>query len=97
MTQLIRIGNSKGIRIPKVLIEQAHLEGKELKLLVANGGLLITPEKAPRQGWKKAVEEMAGSVQHQDSLNEAWDEVWEKEWEEEWLGMSLETDEDLDW
>ena len=42
MAHLVRIGNSQGIRIPKPFIEQAHLEGKELKFEVLNGGLLIT-------------------------------------------------------
>ncbi len=29
MTTLIRIGNSQGVRIPKAIVEQAQLEGKE--------------------------------------------------------------------
>ena len=32
MAHLVKIGNSQGIRIPKPLVEQAQLEGKELKL-----------------------------------------------------------------
>jgi antitoxin MazE len=43
MTHLIRIGNSQGIRIPKLLIEQANLQGRELELEVMNGGLFIAP------------------------------------------------------
>jgi antitoxin MazE len=45
MAYLVKIGNSQGIRIPKPLIEQAHLEGKELQLQVVNGGLFIAPIK----------------------------------------------------
>lgn len=59
MAELIRIGNSQGIRIPKVLIEQAGLENTELELKVAYGGLLIKPRRHPRAGWKEALEAAA--------------------------------------
>ena len=52
MAHLVKIGNSQGIRIPKPLIQQAHLEGKELDIQVVNQGILVTPRKKPREGWK---------------------------------------------
>ena len=55
MAELVKIGNSKGVRIPKALIEQAGLEGSELELKVVRDGLLIRPLKQPRQGWDEAV------------------------------------------
>ena len=55
MAELIQIGNSKGVRIPKTLIEQAGLEHGELELKVVRGGLLIKPVKRPRQGWGEAT------------------------------------------
>ena len=84
MTQLVRIGNSQGIRIPKPLIEQAHLEGKELKLQLVNGGLLITPEKEAREGWKEAIEQTI-MTKGQESLDD------------EWLDMPLDSDDELEW
>ena len=45
MANLVKIGNSQGIRIPKALIEQAHLEDKELKLQIVKDGLLVSPSK----------------------------------------------------
>ena len=57
MANLIKIGNSQGIRIPKVLIEQAHLEGKNLKFQVIKDGLLVSaPNKQARAGWREAIE-----------------------------------------
>ena len=56
MAHLIKIGNSQGIRIPKPLIEQAQLQGKELKFQLVAGGLLITPESAPRAGKHNGAE-----------------------------------------
>ena len=52
MAKIIQIGNSQGIRIPKPLIALANLEGKELKYVVMDSGLLITPEKKVRVGWE---------------------------------------------
>lgn len=43
MTTLTKIGNSQGIRIPKPLILQAHLENADLELEVLENGLLIKP------------------------------------------------------
>ena len=68
MAELIQIGNSKGVRIPKVLIEQAGLEGT-LELRVVEGGLLISPLRRPRQGWDKAVE---AAVKRGATFDSAW-------------------------
>ena len=49
-TELVRIGNSRGIRIPKPLIEQCGLEGT-VDLSVENDRLVISPGRRLRQGW----------------------------------------------
>jgi len=84
MTRLVRIGNSQGIRIPKPLIEQAKLEGRELKLELIDGGLLIAPEKTARKGWKEAIEKTI-MAKGQESLDD------------EWLDMPLDSDDELEW
>ena len=56
MAELVQIGNSKGVRIPKALIKRAGLENSVLELKVVRGGLLIRPVKQPRQGWDEAVQ-----------------------------------------
>lgn len=57
-TRLVRIGNSRGIRLPKPLIEQAGL-GEDLELRVANGSIILSRSKRPRQGWAEAAAELA--------------------------------------
>ena len=52
MAQIIKIGNSQGIRIPKPIVSIANLENKELDFIVLNEGLLIAPEKKSRIGWQ---------------------------------------------
>lgn len=56
--QIIKIGNSKGIRIPKPLLEQSNLDG-EVELEVRDEGLLIKSSKKPRAKWAKAFKEMS--------------------------------------
>lgn len=50
---LIRIGNSQGIRLPKAVIEQAGLAG-ELDLEATDGVIIIRSARRPRQGWAEA-------------------------------------------
>jgi len=59
MTTLTKIGNSQGIRIPKPLIEQAHLENVSLELEVLENGLLIRPvNNTSRDTWKENIEKV---------------------------------------
>lgn len=53
-TKLIRIGNSRGIRIPKALIEAAGLSAP-LRLRVVDAGLLIERAQDVRAGWAEAA------------------------------------------
>jgi antitoxin MazE len=55
---IIRIGNSQGIRIPKVLLEQSHL-GTEVELEVEDEKIVIRPASCPRQGWGEKFRLMA--------------------------------------
>ncbi len=71
MATLIRIGNSQGIRIPKVIIAQAQLNDRELNFKIIEEGLLIQPIKKPRQGWKKQFEQ-AQSVKKSDEIDKEW-------------------------
>jgi len=49
-TRLIKIGNSRGIRLPKAVIEQAGLDD-EIELKVESGRVVIRSVKNPRAGW----------------------------------------------
>ncbi len=84
MAHLVKIGNSQGIRIPKPLVEQAQLEGKELKLQLVSEGLLITPEKDARDGWKETIEGVI-VAQGQEALDS------------DWLDTPLASDDELEW
>ena len=54
---LIRIGNSRGIRIPKVLVEQYRFED-EVELETRQDHLVIRPATPTRAGWDDAFRQM---------------------------------------
>jgi antitoxin MazE len=57
-SRVVRIGNSRGIRIPKLFLEQTGLCG-EVEISVDGDTLVIRPARRPRTGWAAAFEEMA--------------------------------------
>ena len=59
-TNIIRIGNSQGVRIPKILLEQSRL-GTEVELEVEDGMILIRSASHPRVGWGEKYRLMAES------------------------------------
>ena len=70
MSTLIAIGNSQGIRIPKPIIKQAHLENRELELVIVEDGLLIKPlEEQHRESWVSNIEQVYAS--HKNKKDEA--------------------------
>ena len=63
--KLVRIGNSRGIRIPKAILEQCGLrEAAELR--VEKDRLVIAREQRPRQGWEEAF--LAAGPSSKDEL-----------------------------
>ena len=56
--KIIKIGNSQGIRIPKLFLEQTRL-GDEVELEAQDDQIIIRPVTYPRQGWDEAFKAMA--------------------------------------
>ena len=79
-TRIVRIGNSRGVRIPKPMLEEAGLED-EVEIEVSPEGIRIRPTRTPREGWAVAAAELAerGGDAHLDPVTPtAFDEVdWE--------------------
>jgi antitoxin MazE len=80
-SRIVKIGNSRGIRIPKALLEAVGLEG-EVDLAVRSGSLVIRPARACRAGWAESFQEMAANgddaMLDDVTLLTNWDE---EEWE----------------
>lgn len=55
--RIVRIGNSRGIRVPKALLEQAQLPD-EVELLAEPGRLIVRAARRIRSGWAEAAAQM---------------------------------------
>jgi antitoxin MazE len=56
-TRIVQIGNSRGIRLPKVLLEEAQL-GDEVELEAEPGRIVVRRGSRPRAGWAAAARRM---------------------------------------
>jgi antitoxin MazE len=57
LLSIIEIGNSKGIRLPKAVIEKYHLTSA-LELVMEDDRIVLIPKRTPRQGWAAAAKRM---------------------------------------
>lgn len=57
-SKIIRIGNSRGIRLPRAILEQAGLKD-EVELKIEGNRLIILPASRLRQGWEMQFAAMA--------------------------------------
>ena len=80
-TRIVKIGNSQGIRIPKLLLERSNL-AEEVELEAEDNRIIISSTKQPRHDWERAFREMA--ERGDDSLLDG-DSVAQTRWDEdEW-------------
>ena len=79
-SQIIQIGNSQGIRIPKVLLADSRITG-EVDLELHPDGILIRNTQKPRAGWGDAFKAMAEN-EDDEILDDNAPTVFEKrEWQ----------------
>ncbi|MDP9313830.1 MAG: AbrB/MazE/SpoVT family DNA-binding domain-containing protein [Chloroflexota bacterium] len=57
-TRIVKIGNSQGVRIPKLFLEQTQL-GDEVELELQSDQIVIRPARRSRHGWDVAFQAMA--------------------------------------
>jgi antitoxin MazE len=75
--EIIRIGNSKGLRIPKAVLEQCGMKNA-VDLRIEDHSLIVTPYEEVRAGWEKCFQLMAenkdDTLLDVSSLSNSWDE-----------------------
>jgi len=77
--QVVKIGNSKGIRLSKTLLERYNIRDK-LEIIFEKGYLILKPVSKPRSGWEEAFKEMHDNKD--DQL--LFEDVFQDENLEEW-------------
>ena len=76
---IIRIGNSKGIRFSKTILEKYNLKDK-VDLILGNEQIIIKPISTPRKGWENAFKEMAENGDDSLLFNDVFDDENLEEW-----------------
>jgi antitoxin MazE len=81
-SRIVKIGNSKGIRIPKPFLDQTGIR-EDVELEIEGDRIILRPVSDPRKGWEGAFKAMADAgddipVIDDDRLDHSWDE---EEWQ----------------
>lgn len=78
-TRIVKIGNSQGVRIPKLLLERSNLP-EEVEIEALDNQIVIRSANRPRQGWADAFGAMAArgdDVLLDENVPTRWDkEEW---------------------
>lgn len=77
---IINIGNSKGIRLPKAVLEKYGIRDK-VELILDQGHIILKPKPEPRKNWAAAFKTMHDNGDDQLLM----DDVFEDENFEEWI------------
>ncbi len=77
---VIQIGNSKGIRLSKTILEKYHITDS-VELVMEEDALVIKPISSPRKGWEKAFKKMHDRGDDKPLMQD----VFEDESFDEWI------------
>jgi antitoxin MazE len=77
--QIVRIGGSKGIRIPKRILEECHITSSVIAS-VENGEITLKPERKSRQGWADAAKKIHQQKEDKLLIDDTLD-LHQEEWE----------------
>ncbi|WP_026956229.1 AbrB/MazE/SpoVT family DNA-binding domain-containing protein [Algoriphagus vanfongensis] len=78
-TTIIKIGNSKGLRLSKTILEKYNIQDK-IELILEEEQIILKPITKPRQNWEKEFKKMNEKGDDQLMI----DDVFEDENLEEW-------------
>ena len=70
---VINIGNSKGVRLSKTILEKYGI-GDKVELILEKGYLILKPKPAPRKGWEKAFKRMHENGDDQLLIDDIFDD-----------------------
>lgn len=79
--KLVRIGNSKGIRLPKAMLVQTGMT-ERIEIEARGHSIILKPVKEPRSGWEASFAKSSRELNKEDR---------------DWLDADLATDEGDNW
>ena len=76
---VINIGNSKGIRLSKTILEKYNINDK-VEVLLEKGYIILKPKTEPRKGWEKQFKKMHENGDDQLLMDDVFDDEIFEEW-----------------
>jgi len=76
---IIKIGNSKGFRLTKTILERYNITDK-IELILEKGQIILRPISEPRKGWDKAFQNMHEQGDDQLLMNDVFEDENFDEW-----------------
>ena len=76
---VVRIGNSKGIRLSKTLLERYNIKDT-VDLILEKGQIILRPLSTPRKGWEVAFKEMNENGDDRLLFNDVFEDENLEEW-----------------
>jgi antitoxin MazE len=76
---VIDIGNSKGIRLSKTILEKYNITDK-IELIFEKGYIILKPKSEPRKGWERAFKKMHKNGDDQLLMNDVFEDENFEEW-----------------
>lgn len=76
---IIKIGNSKGLRLSKTILEKYNIKDK-VEIILEMGRIIIKPIEAPRQNWEAAFEKMRQEGDDKLLMNDVFNDETFEEW-----------------
>jgi antitoxin MazE len=76
---IIKIGNSKGLRLSKSVIEQYNIQDK-VELILEKGRIILQPIEKPRKNWEAAFKEMRANNDDELLITDVFDDENLEEW-----------------
>jgi len=76
---LLKIGNSKGTRLSKTLLDKYNIKDT-VEIILENGQIVIKPLSRPRKGWKKAFNKMSENGDDRLLINDVFEDENLEEW-----------------
>ena len=76
---VINIGNSKGIRLSKTVLEKYNIQDK-IELILEKGYIVLKPKAHPRKNWEKAFKKMHNNGEDQLLINDVFEDENFEEW-----------------
>ncbi|MGV8992790.1 MAG: AbrB/MazE/SpoVT family DNA-binding domain-containing protein [Flavobacterium sp.] len=78
-TAIIKIGNSKGLRLSKTILDKYNIKDK-VEIILEEGRIILIPVETPRQNWETAFEKMSIEGDDKMLMNDVFNDENFEEW-----------------